>query len=451
VAPAVSGRSPFGTTYVALGVLVALGAYIYFVERERDPDAGERLFATLDAAAVHSVTIAPKDGETIQLERDGEEAWRIAEPIQVPADSASVQSLLTAVEELELDEALEETGERLADFGLDEPRVALTLAGADGAELLSLELGAKAPGDSFVYARASGRAEVVTIAPGIETDLEKKPFDFRVRDVLGVQRDAIARLEVSGPEGAFTLEKREGDSWTFTRPLKTLAGRWTVDSLVGLVAGLKMESVAAEQAEDLAAFGLDHPERTVEVGLDDGTEKTLEIGTSPEEGKYHAREASSRLVAVIPGALVDDLAKGMSELRAKRLLDVSTFDVEGVTAELASGERVWARSGEAGAQKWTRTEPEEADVETSKVDDALYKLTGLDVTSFVDAPGDDASYGLAEPAGRITLRREDDAPEVEVVFGRTEDSAYARRTGDDAVLELDASEVDGVLEAFGEL
>ena len=34
-------------------------------------------------------------------------------------------------------------------------------------------------------------------------------------------------------------------------------------------------------------------------------------------------------MAVIPGALVDDLAKGMAELRAKRLLEVATYEVDG--------------------------------------------------------------------------------------------------------------------------
>jgi hypothetical protein len=292
----------------------------------------------------------------------------------------------------------------------------------------------------------------VAIAPSIESDLEKQPFDFRVRDVLGVERDAIVRLEVSGPEGEYALQKQWEEDWSFTRPLATQAGRWSVDSLVGLVAGLKMESVAAEQADDLAAFGLDAPARSVEVGLDDGTEKILQIGSSPEEGKYHAREASSRLVAVIPGTLVEDLEKGMAELRAKRLLDVSTFEVEGVTAELAGGRRVWARSGEdAAAQKWSRSEPDAAEVETSKMEDALYDLTGLDVAGFVDAPEGDAAYGLAEPALRITLRRSEDAPEVEVVFGRTGDSAYARRTGDDAVLELDPAKVDELLGTLGQL
>ena len=67
------------------------------------------------------------------------------------------------------------------------------------------------------------------------------------------------------------------------------------------------------------------PARRIELGLADGHTKTLEIGSKTTDGKYHAREVSRDLVAVIPAALVDDLAKGMDELRAKRIADIATY------------------------------------------------------------------------------------------------------------------------------
>ena len=57
--------------------------------------------------------------------------------------------------------------------------------------------------------------------------------------------------------------------------------------------------------------------RTVTLGLSDGTRKTLEIGAATADKKYDVRVSDRPLVAVIPGAVVDELAKGMNELRAK--------------------------------------------------------------------------------------------------------------------------------------
>jgi hypothetical protein len=445
-------RSPFLKTWIALAVAVALGAWIWFVERERDPDAGEKLYPGLEASDVKAVSLTGGD-ETIRLERDGE-SWRLAEPIQVVADAASAGELIAAVGRLEIDETLEGTGTRAGDFGMDPPRRVVLLLGEGDAELARFELGGEVAGGSLVYARAPGRPDVFTVSSGIASSLEKSAFDFRDRDLLHVERDAVAGLEVSGPEGGYALQKT-GDEWHFTRPVATRAGRWSVDGLVGLIAGLRMEEIAAEEADSLADYGLDPPARRVVVDAGEAGRRILEIGSATEAGRYYARDAASRLVAVIPPALVEDLQKGMAELREKRLADVSTFDVQGVSAVVGGQERVWIRStakGEDGFDEhtWKRSVPDEADLETSKLEDALYDLAGLEATAFVDAPGALSEYGLDEPLAVVKVRRLD-KPELSIELGRHEGRTFARRPGDTALLELDSAAVDGVLEALQKL
>jgi len=445
-------RSPFLKTWIALAVAVALGSWIWFVERERDPDAGEKLYPTLQADSVKAVSLAGGD-ETIRLERDGE-GWRLAEPIQVAADKGSVDELIGAVGRLDIDETLEGTGARAADFGMEPPRRVVRLLGDGDAELARFELGAEVAGGSLVYARAPGHPDVFTVSSSIASSLEKKSFDFRDRDLLHVARDAVSGLEVSGPEGDYTLEK-SGDGWRFTRPLETRAGRWSVDALVGLVSGLRMEGVASEEAESLAGYGLDPPARRVVVNAGDSGRRILEIGAATDAGRYYARDAASRLVAVIPPALVEDLQKGMAELREKRLADVSTFDVQGMSAVVGGQERVWVRSTEKGEDgfdqhTWKRSVPDEAAVETSKLEDALYDLAGLEAQSFVDTPGEASEYGLAEPLAVVKVRRLD-KPELQIELGRHEGRTFARRAGDTALLELDTSAVDKILDTLQKL
>jgi len=116
-------------------------------------------------------------------------------------------------------------------------------------------------------------------------------------------------------------------------------------------------------------------------------------------------------VAVIPGALVDDLAKGMGEYRAKRLLEVATYDVEGFDAEAGGAKRVYAKTkvkDKEGLEtsKWKRAAPDAKDLETTKVEDALFKLGGVEVQEFVDAPKGPANYGLDAPVLKVTVRLE---------------------------------------------
>ena len=205
----------------------------------------------------------------------------------------------------------------------------------------------------------------------------------------------------------------------------------------------------------LRKYGLDKPARTVKLTLADGGYKILEIGGPAGEKKYHAREASSPLVAVIPSAIVDDLAKGMKELRAKRVADVATFDVEGV--ELAGeNARTLARATSKDAagveqQSWKKTAPEAKDLERSKVEDALFKLTGLEVQEFLDKPQPASAYGLDAPVAKVTLKLSGGKPAVTLEFSRKDGAYYSRRPGDDAVLKLDAAKVEEALKALAEL
>ena len=144
---------------------------------------------------------------------------------------------------------------------------------------------------SGAYAKTPDKTRVFTVASFAVSSLDKKPFDLRDRDLLHVKRDGVKTLEVAGPEGSYGLAKDDKSEWAFTRPLRTLAGRWSVDGLLGSIEGLRMESVAAEDAKDLKKHGLDKPTRTVTLGLADGTAKTLEIGCGA--GRALARGGAS--------------------------------------------------------------------------------------------------------------------------------------------------------------
>jgi hypothetical protein len=323
-------------------------------------------------------------------------------------------------------------------------------------EPLKLLLGEKAPTGSGLYAKLPTQPRVFTIGGWLESTFDKKPFDLRDRDVLHVKRDSIRSLDVAGPEGSYALVRDDRGEWAFTEPLATRAGRWSVDSLLGVLENLRMDSVAAEEAKDLKPFGLDKPARRVVMGLADGGSRTLEIGKEAGEKKYHARDPSSRLVAVIPGAIVEDLAKGMAERRAKRLLDVATYDVVGFDVEAGAAKTVYGRTSvkeKEGVEsfKWKRTAPDAKDLETSAVQDALFKIGGTEVQEFLDAPGPPASYGLDAPALKVTVRHDGGKPTMWFEVAKKDGGAWARRDGDAAVLKLDPAKADELIQAFQKL
>jgi hypothetical protein len=448
-------RPAFLSTYLVLAAAAGLGAYVYLVEwkREDTPDKPREKVVTFDKAKAKEISLTA-GGETVQLVKEGT-GWRLTAPHAAPADANEVEGILSTLSSLETDEFVTDPGS-LADYGLDNPRSSLSVVVDGNSEPVKLVLGEKTPDGASVYAKLPSQPRVFILPSYVENSVAKKPFDLRDRDVLHVKRDDVKTLEVTGPQGAYALARDDKGEWVFTAPVKTRAGRWSVDGLLGTLEALRMDTVAAESATDVKAFGLDKPSRTVSLGLASGVRTTLEVGSSTPDKKHHARVAGSPLVAVIPGALVDDLAKGMAELRAKRLLDVSTNDVEGFDVEAGGVRRVLDKSTEKGkdgleTSKWKLTAPEAKELDTTKVQDALFAVGGIEVQEFLDTPAGPATYGLEPPALKVSLRFPGGKAPAWFEVGAKDGAWYARRVDDQSVLKLDPVKAEALVKQFKEL
>ena len=479
----------FWKTGIALLLAGGLFAFYWFVERKQEPkpetESTKVTLLTVDKAKAKELKVAVKGGDSIALVKEGT-FWKLTAPFAAPADTTAVESMFTSLEKLEADELVSDQVKDFSQYGLDAPSRSVVAVVEGAKEPLAVDFGSKAPDGSSVYARKPGEAKVYLVASWVEGSFDKKPFDLRDRDLLHVKRDDVRSLEVAGPDGGYALARSEAGEWAFTKPLQTRAGRWAVDGLLGTIEGLRMESVAGESvsdAKEIARYGVANPTRTVTLVTKDGASRTLELGApapdpnpspsptpspSPSPGKkgekgekpapprptkYYARQAGSGLVAVVPAALADDLAKGMGELRAKRLLEVATYETEGFEVTAAGVTKKYAKSAtkdKDGLEKtqWKRTAPDAKELDTTKVEDALFKIGGVDVSEFVDAPKAPADYGLDAPVLKVTLKAKSDSG---VELGKKDGSYYARRTGDAAVLKVDAAKAEELLKAFGEI
>jgi hypothetical protein len=469
----------FWKTGVLLLALAGTFSYIWFVERKQEPKPeGEREKVTVlavDKAKAKEISLAAAGGETIRLVKEGQ-AWKVVAPFTAPADTSAVDSLLTSLEKLEADEVVVEQAANLAEYGLDTPSRTVSAVVEGVPAPLSIQFGAKSPDGSSAYARTGSASKVYLVPQWVEGTFDKKPFDLRDRDLLHVKRDDVRSLEVSGPEGSYALARTDAGEWAITKPVATRAGRWSVDGLLGTIENLRMESVAADAATDVKSYGLDKPTRTVGLVLKDGSLRAIEIGAGlpetdpspepsalpakkgekpapPKPTKYYARQAGTLLVAVVPATLADDLAKGLGELRAKRLLEVATYDTEGFDVMAGGTKKTYAKSStkdKEGLDKtqWKRTAPDAKELETTKVEDALFKMGGVEVAEFVDQPQALAAYGLDAPVLKVTVRAKG---ESWIELGKKDAAVYARRSGDSSVLKLDPTKAEELLKAFAEL
>src|SRR5215204_4857870 len=148
------------TLLILLIVVVGLGAFIWFYERDL-PSSTEReelgkKILPVEKQDVTGVSIESSGG-TVRLERQpaaakekgGKEAedeapeadWRIVQPLQARADAFAVDQFLGSIDDLEKIRTLEDV--KPAAVGLDKPRATVRLKTADGEKVL--KLGAEVP------------------------------------------------------------------------------------------------------------------------------------------------------------------------------------------------------------------------------------------------------------------------------------------------------------------
>lgn len=451
----------FGRTAAAVMVAAGLFGYIYFVESKKDPKEGEagatkreKVFTGLDKLKVKSLTLKKRGGETVHAEKNGE-AWNLVSPLEVAADASEISTLLDALQNLESEEVLNENATDLGPFGLTEPKVSVSLTAEGAPKPFEFDLGDSVPAGSSIFARVPGKPRLFTVSSTLENTLSKSAFDLRDRGVMKVKKDAIRAFEVfEKNKSAYRLVRGgEGeDDWKVAAPVATRAARWNADSLLGLIENLRMESIATEDAKpaDLAKFGLGALARRVVLGLEGEKTLTLEVGKKTDDGKYYARDAASKLVAVIPTALADDLDKGLKNLRATRLLDVATYEVTSLDVTAGGSTKTFTKTttkGKDGVDQisWKGTAPAK-DAPEEATTSAMIAIGGVEVSEFIDAPKPPATYGLDSPALRVTLHfgKKEDWFELSVKG----DQAFARRRDDVAVLKLDKAKAEGLIKSF---
>ena len=116
------GRSFLIMMVVALG----LGAYIYFVEMNRDPaSAGatppkEKVFA-IESGKIEEVEVRAESGDVTTVKKTGD-TWQITAPQTLEADTTELGGLISTIESLEQQRVIAETPASTAQYGLDPPR-----------------------------------------------------------------------------------------------------------------------------------------------------------------------------------------------------------------------------------------------------------------------------------------------------------------------------------------
>jgi hypothetical protein len=415
-------------------VVVALGAYIYFVERKAPTtdevkERADKLFPGLEQDKVTKVEITNSHGR-FELVKEGDD-WKLAVPITDDANGGAVSGLLSSLAFLKAERTLEAKDVKLADFGLQDAKLTLTVHDDTGASR-TLKLGDDLPLGAERAAMTTGE-KVFLVGKYIATDIDRDLAGWRSTELARVMSTDVASLTVRSAAGRVALAHAEG-VWALTEPIADLADRERAEGLIGSINGAQVKE-HVDAPGDLAAFGLASPriEMTI-VRKDDKAPLQLAFGNEREVAgaKQVACRRGDRVLWVDTSA-ISNAEGALVDWRSRRLVALDTWNAEALTIEAGGAKAALERKDGV----WKSADVE---VDGDAVSRRLAALSDLQVVDF-DAPGPSGA-----PLGTVEVKVKDGAGiHVTLHPGASSASATAEVKGRAGYFTVDAARVQELL------
>ena len=273
-------------------------------------DLRDKTIINFEDNDVHTVELHG-DGKDIRLTQK-DDNWSVEQPGPYAADTATVRSFLSTVRSMRAVDFPTDQPTDLAPYGLDQPRLTVSLfLGKDKTER-TLLLG-KETDKKEVYVQERGRPTVYTVSEWVFRDVNKNVGDFRDKTLLAFDREKIRAVEVKRSDGGlFKLVRGDDKQWRVEgregKPAET-----TISQYLGDLHDLKGYDIAADHPADLGQYGLDKPLLSLTiVGEDSKPIGTIVLGehqTEDAKKEYTAMTESGPTVFLVRDYLVTRLNK----------------------------------------------------------------------------------------------------------------------------------------------
>ena len=448
------------TTLVLFVIAAGVFAYLFFVERNR-PGTEEATrqaqnVVNFSRDQVNGVVIQNGD-DTIDIRRR-DDKWRLEIPIKDQADGSVVNNLLLDLENWQKDAAIsakemEADKNKLADYGLANPKLRLKLIGPDTPP--EIFFGKDAALEGKMYVRFGNSKETFLASQSVKKAIDKKPEDFRDRKLTDLIMAQVVRVVLKTSAGEMELQKK-GDHWDILKPLHTRADDQKVSDLIAQVTTARIQQFVADDRGDLHPYGLAEPHGSLTLfaqndksaGRTDSSRgeqgQTLQIGGpatagEKEKNQVYVRFSPRGFVYTLPEKIEEILNSKPNDLRDRHLVRIDTKILDRLTIDApGKGKTVLARKDE----NWTIASRNNTPANSDEVRRIIDRLQNEQVTKFVeDVASNLPKYGLDKPQLIVTFSsfasentaetKAGEQPFASVAFGKVEGNDVYARVGDE--------------------
>jgi hypothetical protein len=427
------------STLILLLVAAALGAFVYFYEIKGGKEREEKEERAKQAFQFKQEDIAEisltREGETIAFQKRDND-WVITQPVNTKADQSAVNSIVSSVASATVDRKLSASQDKLKTFGLENPKISLTIKLKDGQQH-QVRLGDKDFSGSSVYALVDKSSDVALLSSSVLASADKPLLDLRDKSVVDVSQFDVTSIDLKTPKHEFALVK-QGDDWQLQQPRSLPADSSSVSSMLSQLTSATMTDIVAESASDLKPYGLDRPTITARMRTQKGDEHVLLLGSKVDE-KYYGKSSTRSAIFKVSADLYKKLDTTLFDLRSKRPL---VFNRDDLTRIRIKNEHQTIVCEKTSDNKWVVKEPaEKKDKEVGQFQ-LFNPLELSDAKEIFDAPSKGITAKLAQPAIEVQLTKKDGQTVTLVVSKKFESMVYLRNSLSPTVMKFEGQLFD---------
>ena len=394
-------------------------------------------------------------------------SWKLTEPMQWSANYFAINRILNQLQFLEEEASfslaeIKQTGQTLADYGLEDPWLTLTISHKD--ESIELSVGTATEIGNNSYLLGPSKKDVFVVNNQVIKSLLVDLDDLRSREIFNIpvfEIDALS-LQISTPESIGNSDfrvrvARTNNGWIFEAPLTAEADATQVANTINTLTAAKVLEFKAQETSDPILQGLENPAMRVTLH-GNKRRQTLLIGNkvpttnTDATPTYFARIEDNPTVFTVAAEPFDKLREAEEALRERNFM---SFDKAALTSiELSEGElQIRLQKLETG-NSWqviesaadTDIQPRHADPEViAKLIDDLRNLRASGFAVDSPTPTDLDGRGFNTPRRTVKLTLGDEQitlllahpdSENEQLYARSDKAEYIYTVNRRATLQM---------------
>lgn len=418
----------------------------------------------------------------------GAAKWTLDMPFKARGDKTAISNLVRSLSQLTADRFVDDESKNLRPYGLDKPRLVVSVqtetktpkpppappasAPAEpqfdvSSKTYKIAFGGSAEDKVFAMMQEPASPAVFQIPESVFKQIAVKLDDLRDKAICEVESARAQKITISAKGESVTLDKQNG-VWMISSGLQG-ADRPTAETIAveDLLKALKELKAIGFESEVMPSQGFKEPRSTIEVTCEGQVESTrLVIGgvTASKTGAY-VRNDRDGTVAVVKAESTTALMVRPVEFLSRELMRFQ----RDMAAKVELGfpnYSVVASKEDAG---WKISAPVQGNAEATAVNAILGDLSMLRGRRVVGMASEASKFGLTPPTVRVSVTVNnppkpkpqppttqpgpDSPPEMEaqppshyaVDLTKMGDVVYAMAAGGSTVCEVDAKVIDDCL------